>query len=984
METAKKRLKEMHPNDDKSSRKVYKLKSLAKAAGVKSVFAIGNDLLMTGFGPGNDATIEKRVFQNRAIETLSSPEQYSAEFQNKQFKIKGNIKVLNHSTQKMEEIQTELQDNYNRPNFDLLGCKNVLEQKYFGRTFSDNIHVQIAYNIMDIEKLLTPYINNIIYTLNELMRGNSKDDFFGCDSHFSVAYLYDELKAGYSDRLKTKPNLSKNIDRIWNNFYNYMDSDSGNTEARLAYFGELFYKPKETESTRSDNKTHLTSNQKKKWELKSDKEVYNIFAILCDLRHFCTHGESKTPSGKPFPYNLEDNLFPEAKQVLNSLFEEKAGSLGAKAFGKTAGKTDVSILLKVFEKEQASQKEQQALLKEYYDFKVQKTYKNMGFSIKKLREAIMENPDAAKFKDDQYSSLRHKLYGLFDFILVKYFLDTSDSENLQNNDIFRQLRACRCEEEKEQVYRSIAVNVWEKVKKKALYMFNQVVSIPSLSKDKMKQMDMTKSTELLSSIETISTQASLFSEMIFMMTYLLDGKEINLLCTSLIEKFENIASFNEVLKNPQIGYETNYTEGYDFFKDADKTAKELRQVNNMARMTKPLGEVSTTCVMYNEAAKILGAKPMSKSELESVFNLDNHDFTYSPSGKKTPNKNFRNFIINNVITSRRFLYLIRYGNPEKIRKIAINPSIISFVLKQIPDEQIKRYYPPCIGKRTDDVTLMRNELGKMLQSVNFEQFSTVNNKQNAAQNPNGEKARLQACVRLYLTVPYLFIKNMVNINARYVLAFHCLERDHALYFHPDKSIDFNKQNYKEMANEFQVLRKAKKEQYEKEYKHKKEEAGTAHTKKIDKLNHQIAYIDKDIENMHSFTCNTYRNQIAHLNVVSNLQTYVSELPNDYQIISYFSFYHYCIQLGLKKNVNPGNHIPLVESLKNEANNAQSYSAKKTLEYFDLIEKNKTYCKDFLKALNAPFSYNLPRFKNLSIEALFDKNIVYEKADLTKE
>lgn len=195
---------EIQTQKKSNTQNAYHLKSLAKAAGVKSVFAIGNDLLMTGFGPGNDATIEKRVFQNRAIETLSSPEQYSAEFQNKQFKIKGNIKVLNHSTQKMEEIQTELQDNYNRPNFDLLGCKDVLEQKYFGRTFSDNIHVQIAYNIMDIEKLLTPYINNIIYTLNELMRDNSKDDFFGCDSHFSVAYLYDELKAGYPDSYRHK------------------------------------------------------------------------------------------------------------------------------------------------------------------------------------------------------------------------------------------------------------------------------------------------------------------------------------------------------------------------------------------------------------------------------------------------------------------------------------------------------------------------------------------------------------------------------------------------------------------------------------------------------------------------------------------------------------------------------------------------------------------------------------------------------------
>lgn len=34
----------------------------------------------------------------------------------------------------------------------------------------------------------------------------------------------------------------------------------------------------------------------------------------------------------------------------------------------------------------------------------------------------------------------------------------------------------------------------------------------------------------------------------------------------------------------------------------------------------------------------------------------------------------------------------------------------------------------------------------------------------------------------------------------------------------------------------------------------------------------------------------------------------------------------------------------------------------------------------VKALNSPFGYNLPRFKNLSIDALFDKNEMNEITD----
>ena len=39
---------------------------------------------------------------------------------------------------------------------------------------------------------------------------------------------------------------------------------------------------------------------------------------------------------------------------------------------------------------------------------------------------------------------------------------------------------------------------------------------------------------------------------------------------------------------------------------------------------------------------------------------------------------------------------------------------------------------------------------------------------------------------------------------------------------------------------------------------------------------------------------------------------------------------------------------------------------KTVQY-------RSYSKDLVKALNTPFGYNLARYKNLSIEALFSKD-----------
>ena len=50
-------------------------------------------------------------------------------------------------------------------------------------------------------------------------------------------------------------------------------------------------------------------------------------------------------------------------------------------------------------------------------------------------------------------------------------------------------------------------------------------------------------------------------------------------------------------------------------------------------------------------------------------------------------------------------------------------------------------------------------------------------KQQAKGRENVAKERAKAVIGLYLTVMYLLVKNLVNVNARYVIAIHCLERD---------------------------------------------------------------------------------------------------------------------------------------------------------------------------------------------------------------
>ena len=50
-----------------------------------------------------------------------------------------------------------------------------------------------------------------------------------------------------------------------------------------------------------------------------------------------------------------------------------------------------------------------------------------------------------------------------------------------------------------------------------------------------------------------------------------------------------------------------------------------------------------------------------------------------------------------------------------------------------------------------------------------------------------------------------------------------------------------------------------------------------------------------------------------------------------------------------------------------------YFPEKVDPYYEGLTKWHTYVKDMVKALNSPFGYNVPRFKALTIDDLFDRN-----------
>lgn len=200
------------------------------------------------------------------------------------------------------------------------------------------------------------------------------------------------------------------------------------------------------------------------------------------------------------------------------------------------------------------------------------------------------------------------------------------------------------------------------------------------------------------------------------------------------------------------------------------------------------------------------------------------------------------------------------------------------------------------------------------------------------------KERAKAVIGLYLTVMYLLVKNLVNVNARYVIAIHCLERDFGLY----KEI-IPELASKNLKNDYRILSQTLCELCD-----DRDESPNLFLKKNKRLR---KCVEVDINNADSIMTRKYRNCIAHLTVVRELKEYIGDIRT---VDSYFSIYHYVMQRCITKRE---------DDTKQE----------EKIKYEDDLLKNHGYTKDFVKALNSPFGYNIPRFKNLSIEQLFDRN-----------
>lgn len=868
-----------------------KKKSSVKAAGMKSILVSENKMYITSFGKGNSAVLEYEVDNNDYNQTqLSSKDNSNIQL--------GGVNEVNITFSSKHGFESGVEINTSNPTHrsgesspvrgDMLGLKSELEKRFFGKTFDDNIHIQLIYNILDIEKILAVYVTNIVYALNNMLGegdDESHDDFMG---YLSAKNTYDVFTD--PDESDLSKNIKGNIKKSFSTFNDLLKTK------RLGYFGLEEPKTKDTRVSQAYK-----------------KRVYHMLAIVGQIRQSVFHDKSSKLDEDL--YSFIDIIDSEYRETLDYLVDERFDSIN-KGFIQ-GNKVNISLLIDMMKDDY----EADDIIRLYYDFIVLKSQKNLGFSIKKLREKMLDEY-GFRFKDKQYDSVRSKMYKLMDFLL---FCNYYRNDVVAGEALVRKLRFSMTDDEKEGIYADEAEKLWGKFR-------NDFENIADhMNGDVIKELgkaDMDFDEKILDSEKKNASDLLYFSKMIYMLTYFLDGKEINDLLTTLISKFDNIKEFLKIMKSSAVNVECELTAGYKLFNDSQRITNELFIVKNIASMRKPAASAKLT--MFRDALTILGIDDkITDDRISEILKL-------KEKGKGI--HGLRNFITNNVIESSRFVYLIKYANAQKIREVAKNEKVVMFVLGGIPDTQIERYYKSCVEfpDMNSSLEAKRSELARMIKNISFDDFKNV--KQQAKGRENVAKERAKAVIGLYLTVMYLLVKNLVNVNARYVIAIHCLERDFGLY----KEI-IPELASKNLKNDYRILSQTLCELCD-----DRDESPNLFLKKNRRLR---KCVEVDINNADSSMTRKYRNCIAHLTVVRELKEYIGDIRT---VDSYFSIYHYVMQRCITKRE---------DDTKQEDK----------IKYEDDLLKNHGYTKDFVKALNSPFGYNIPRFKNLSIEQLFDRN-----------
>ena len=851
-------------------------KSKVKLNGVKAVYHISPDVrVTTAFGRGNNSVLDKRI-ENGTIEELQNHSDIEVNISRKTYSFR-------KKSLKKDAGQFSVPDNTN----DQLGIRKELEEEIFGRKFDDNIHIQAAYAVNDIIKMLAVAANLAETAINGLDRKNTENDMIG---FYIIPHITYQKYAS-----NKKPKFDEFIGRV-------------KAQGTFSYFPDILPKFKKEES-----------------EEESDNEkLYYIMCIISLIRNSTIHyaaGNSRNADSMDYIFGEFNSANKDAlTATADNLIKSKIDFINNKGFSKNQ-KNNIYRLLKA----KADTPENTArLIRRLYAFIIKKQDKNLGFSLKKLRECAIRSIEYMKYlPSKKYDTVRSKLYTLVDFVVYSYLKYHKEGKKF-SEEMVDQLRAAESDKDKNIVYCQGAKRLYniKIIKQTIKALIDDIKSDFDQPKDGNEYYQPINDGMKEAEKDFITTdQLSLFTKFIYVLCQFLDGKNINILLSSLISKFQQIEAFNGDIRKLNLNIRDDGKIGYDskkysIFEKSGQIADDLDKLRGVIKMD--INDLNAYETMIKDALRVVG---VDESDIESIYqtHFKTQDKKDSVSG----------FFRNNIINSRRFRYIIKYINPSDAYRIIQNEHVRNYVLGRMNDTIIDRY-AHSVGIE-DKVHDKRKVLSDILSKVKFDNFTKltyINPKDKNKGEKAKEREKPKAILGLYLTIVYLVVKSLVRINSQYVMAVYHLERDSRLC--PGGSSN----NPLSMTNHYCNNHLLKEKHIVKLERYKLERY-----KKTQKT-----------------ICTAYRNAIAHLSAVRKGVKYIGDIQ---KADSYFGIYHYCMQ-KLIYSADSANGQPFAEFVRS------IFGDEKELDKL----RNGSYSQAILRALNYPFGYNPARYKNLSYEKIF--------------
>lgn len=693
--------KEGPQTEEKGKRRI---KTPAKAYGLKSLMALDGKILLTTFGPKENPIIfEQRIDESSGGVTYVLPQSEQTfdtalcDYHQLQ------LKPLKRSLPKAEDGK-ENQLLVNSPVFDegklgmdYLGFKPKLELEMFGTEKpNDNIHVQIAYNVLDLKKIIGFQIGDVVQSLMNIgtrRQDITEDDLVGL-VHFD----------------KPCPENRRAENEL---FFKHLQPYA------IYYDGVLEY-PRKMAS--GENKQAYLA----KLSAENDRcfrRNYNLLRILSVLRQACVH-TARYPS---LLFSLESN--PSCADIAafaKDIFEKDFVKF-VKSFSSNSQK-NLAILYEI--ENINDEQKRKAFSKEYLNYLLFREGKNMGFSLRNIRMLAVDHFLVSRHVGEQEKyALLAKLNAIFDFLIYRIYQNHPE----RISPIVASLRAAMTEEDKETIYKTEFESLLSDSFIKGGAYFTQIGDVVAkrLTEKIVGSRDF---------YEAAPPQLSVFTYFLYVACKFMDGKEVNELTTSIINKFENIGTLVSVLKDKNVDSWHGFTEEYVLFRkySFEKLADQLRLVKNMGsvkRKLKKQNEETISSALYADAINMFqdgnfvepGDANM-KRYMSSFFSARKY-WVKLKNGKSikmteaTAGSKVRNFLTNAIINNRRFAYLIKYIDPRCCRKLITNHDLVRFILQRedMPLSQLQRYYTAVTeGMTSSNRAIMVDRLVRELSQISIQ------------------------------------------------------------------------------------------------------------------------------------------------------------------------------------------------------------------------------------------------------------------------